>query len=92
MFGGKGFGYGSQLATLTNCSVDTNPSASCSPDTQLITQLAGGFWDKLYQGSYGQVRVGVQYSYTELTAFTGVGGQPKTNDSMIFTSFRYYPF
>ena len=92
VFGGKGFGYGSQLATLTNCSVDTNPSASCSPDTQLITQLAGGFWDKLYQGSYGQVRVGVQYSYTELTAFTGVGGQPKTNDSMIFTSFRYYPF
>ena len=20
------------------------------------------------------------------------GGQPKTNDSMVFTSFRYYPF
>jgi len=58
-----------------------------------MTQLAGGFWDKVYQGSYGQVRVGVQYSYTELTAFSGMtGGQPKTNDSMIFTSFRYYPF
>jgi hypothetical protein len=39
------------------------------------------------------VRVGLQYSYTELTAFSGAtGGQPKTNDSMVFTSFRYYPF
>jgi len=87
--GGKGFGYGSQLASLAAC---TTEGGACAPDTQLITQLAGGFWDKLYQGSYGSVRFGVQYSYTQLTAFTGVGGQPKTNDSMVFTSFRYYPF
>ncbi|HEX4181190.1 MAG TPA: hypothetical protein VHY32_10400 [Caulobacteraceae bacterium] len=84
------YGYGSPFANLSNCSVE---GASCSPDIQLMTQLAGGFWDKIYQGSYGQVRVGVQYSYTELTAFSGaIGGQPKTNDSMVFTSFRYYPF
>lgn len=90
LVGGKGFGYGSGLATLAACATE---GGTCTPDTQLITQLTGGLWDKVYQGSYGQVRVGLQYSYTELTAFTGAtGGQPKTNDSMVFTSFRYYPF
>jgi hypothetical protein len=88
--GANHYGYGSPFATLANCSVE---SASCTPDIQLMTQITGGFWDRIYQGSYGSVRVGLQYSYTELTAFSGAtGGQPKTNDSMVFTSFRYYPF
>jgi hypothetical protein len=87
---GKGFGYGSGLATLAACSTE---GGTCSPDIQLETQLSGGLWDKVYQGSYGSVRVGLQYSYTELTAFSGAAGvRPKTNDSMVFTSFRYYPF
>jgi hypothetical protein len=57
-----------------------------------MSQLTAGFWDKLYQGSFGSVRFGLQYSYTELTAFPGGGFAPKTSDNMIFTSFRYYPF
>ena len=66
---------------------------TCTADIKTQTQITGGLWDKIYTGSFGQVRVGLQYSYTELTAFAGAtGGAPKTNDSMIFTSFRYYPF
>jgi hypothetical protein len=58
-----------------------------------MTQITGGLWDKIYQGKFGSVRVGLQYSHTELTAFAGMtGGQPRTTDDMIFTSFRYYPF
>jgi hypothetical protein len=88
--GASHFGYGSPFATLANCNVE---GGSCTPDIQLMTQITGGLWDKIYQGSYGSVRLGLQYSYTELTAFSGAtGGQPKTNDSMVFTSFRYYPF
>jgi hypothetical protein len=84
------YGFGSPFANLSACNTE---GGACTPDIQLMTQIAGGFWDKVYQGSFGSVRVGVQYSYTELTAFSGaIGGQPKTNDSMIFTSFRYYPF
>jgi hypothetical protein len=92
------YGYGSPYATLANCAVE---GASCTADIHLMTQITGGFWDRIYQGSYGSVRIGVQYSYTTLTAFpggagspfvAGAGGSPKTNDSMIFTSFRYYPF
>lgn len=84
------YGFGAPNATLANCAVE---GATCSPDIKLMSQVTGGFWDKIYQGSYGSVRVGVQYSYTELTAFPGAGGiTPKTNENMIFTSFRYYPF
>jgi hypothetical protein len=84
------YGYGSPFATLANCHVE---GASCTPDIQLMTQISGGIWDRIYQGSYGSVRVGLQYSYTELNAFSGAtGGQPKATDNMFFTSFRYYPF
>ena len=88
--GASHLGSGNGFATLANCAVE---GASCTPDTQLMTQITGGFWDKIYNGSYGSVRFGVQYSFTQLYAFSGAtGGQPKTNDSMVFTSFRYYPF
>jgi len=84
------YGYGSPFATLAACSVE---GGTCSPDIRTETQFTGGLWDKVYQGGFGYVRVGLQYSYTELTAFSGAtGGAPKTNENMIFTSFRYYPF
>jgi len=88
--GANHYGFGSPFANLTACSVE---GGTCTPDIKTQTQITGGLWDKVYTGSFGQVRVGLQYSYTELTAFSGAtGGAPKTNDSMIFTSFRYYPF
>jgi hypothetical protein len=57
-------------------------------------------WDTAYSGDFGKVKIGLQYSYTYLKALPGqvqaagpvVLGQPHTNDQMIFTSFRYYPF
>jgi hypothetical protein len=94
-------GYGNPLATLSNCFVEL---ASCSPDTKQISQVTVGFWDKLWTGKFGQVRFGVQYSHTDLTAFPGVAGtntlgllptavvRPATSDDMVFTSFRYFPF
>ena len=46
----------------------------------------------LFQGKFGRIQWGVQYSYTERKAFEGVGGAPSANENMVFTSFRYYPF
>jgi hypothetical protein len=94
-------GYGNPNATLGNCFIE---GAACSPDTRQISQIAVGLWDKAYTGSFGQVRVGLQYSHTDLRAFPGVFGanalgiapglvvRPSTSDDMVFTSFRYYPF
>ncbi|MBN9588047.1 MAG: hypothetical protein J0G99_03475 [Alphaproteobacteria bacterium] len=65
---------------------------SCSPNLRAASQITGGFWWKLYNGKFGSFRYGMQYSYTHLTAFAGAGGKPQTDDSMIFTSLRYYPF
>jgi hypothetical protein len=95
------FGYGNDEATLGNCFVELG---SCTPNTQSVDQVTVGFWDKVWNGSFGQVRVGVQYSHTDLRAFSGVAGtntaglnptatvKPTTSDDMVFTSFRYYPF
>jgi hypothetical protein len=105
-------GYGNSFATLGDCFAEQAGNGSsvatasnCSPDTQRIDQFTVGFWDKAFSGSFGQVRVGLQFSHTWLTAFQGVaqtgntGGfapgtsvRPSTSDNMIFTSFRYYPF
>ena len=88
--GANHYGYGSPFATLSACSVE---GGTCSPDIRSETQFTGGLWDKVYQGGFGYIKVGLQYSYTELTAFPGAtGGAPKTNENMVFTSFRYYPF
>jgi hypothetical protein len=94
-------GYGNPFATLGNCYVELG---SCSPDTQSIDQITVGLWDKIWTGSFGQVRFGLQYSHTDLRAFQGLAGtntagfsptstvRPTTSDDMVFTSFRYYPF
>jgi len=90
--GGELFGYGNPAvsnATLAACAIE---GAACTPDTREIDQITAGFWDKAYTGKFGSVQIGVQYSHTNLTAFSSVGGvTPKTNDDMVFTSFRYYP-
>jgi hypothetical protein len=94
-------GYGNPNATLGNCYVELG---SCSPDTRSIDQVTIGFWDKIWTGSFGQVRFGVQYSHTDLRSFPGFAGtntagfapgevvKPTTSDDMVFTSLRYYPF
>ena len=87
---GAVYGFGAPTANLAGCATE---GATCSPNIRLMTQISAGLWDKVYQGKFGQVRVGLQYSYTDLTAFPGATGlQPKTHDDMIFTSVRYYPF
>ena len=83
------FGFGNPAAVLSGCSTE---GGTCNPNLRQIDQVAVGVWDKVYTGHFGQVRLGVEYSHTNLTAFDGVGGTPKTSDDMVFTSFRYYPF
>jgi hypothetical protein len=83
------------------CNVE---GGTCGGATHRIFQLTGGMWDKIYRGSYGEVRVGVQYSYTQRDLFAattnangiGTAAAPlvsaKANEQIVETSFRYYPF
>jgi hypothetical protein len=84
------FGFGNPAATFTAASCTTE-GGICVPNIRRVEQITSGLWYKPFTGSFGQIRVGLQYSHTKLTGFRGVGGfEPTTDDDMVFTSFRYY--
>ena len=87
-----GFGFGTLPGSNNaGCIVE---GGTCSAVTKSIEQITAGLWDKIYQGSFGRVQVGLQYSHTVKQAFpdAATGFAPKATEDMIFTSFRYYPF
>ena len=86
-----GGGYGIGLLSAINSGCDTL-GGTCAGNTRRIRQITGGFWDKIYSGSYGKAQVGIVYSYTQRQLFEGVGGEPQASQNMAFVSFRYYPF
>lgn len=70
--------------------------SSCTGDTRNIIEGTLGFWYRFYKGPMGAFQYGMQYSYVTRAAWSGTGstahptGAPSANDSMVFTSFRYY--
>lgn len=86
------FGYGNPLYDNRGCNTEASPAATCNGNTKEIRQITAGFYDTLYKGSFGAVKWGVQYSYTQRLAFEGVGGAPKTDDHIVMTQLRYLPF
>lgn len=70
--------------------------SGCTGDTRNIIEGTLGFWYRFYKGPKGAFQYGMQYSYVTRTAWSGTGsaahpsGAPAANDSMVFTSFRYY--
>lgn len=89
---GKLFGYGNLGYNNSGCDLLTGSSGTCVGNTQSLHQLVLGDWWKVYQGTIGNFQIGLQYSYTDRKAFTGVGGAPSTSVNMGFISFRYYPY
>ena len=86
-----GGGYGVGLTTANNSGCYTE-GGTCAGNTRRVAQITGGFWEKIYNGSFGRAQIGVQYSHTERELFDGVGGSPTAKQDMGFLSFRYYPF
>lgn len=94
--GSAPFGYGNPAFVNSGCNIEdfgTGAGAfACNGNTKLVRQITGGFWDDIYKGSFGRLAGGVQYSFTQKYGFEGIGGVPKQNESIFFTSLRYYPF
>ncbi len=82
-------GYG--WAGLNNTGCNTL-GGTCGAETQDLKQLIAGTWQNVYKGNFGRFVVGLQGTYEERDAFTGVGGQPTQNEAIVMTSIRYYPF
>lgn len=91
-YDGKAYGYGNPLYNNTSCETELGAAADCVANTKAITQGTIGAWWRFVHGPYGTMQVGPQYSYTKRSIFSGVGPTPKTDENMIFLSFRYYPF
>lgn len=79
------FGYGN------NVNAPNGPSLA-SPDLNKVSQETIGLWWAFYKGNYGAAKLGLQYSYTKNTGFQVGGVAPTTDDNMVFTSLRYFPF
>jgi hypothetical protein len=86
-------GYGSSLINNTSCDTELLATpAACSPTTSGDAEITVGDWYKFLQGPYGTMQVGLQYSYVRRYVFQGIGTTPKTDENMLFFSFRWYPF
>jgi hypothetical protein len=85
--GGKGVGYGS---SLNNNAGSSTYGGTVNGNVKRVSQVTIGEWWKFYQGNFGRMQAGLQYSYTNDKYFAAVGGAPNASDNMIFTSLRYY--
>ena len=99
---GSFIGYGAPGGfDNAGCNVE---GGTCTGQQHRVYQITGGFWDKLYKGAFGEVRVGAQYSFTQRELFAATAAangiataaapvtSARANNNTILTSFRYYPF
>jgi hypothetical protein len=49
-----------------------------------------GFWQDLYNGPWGRLVFGVELEYLKRESFDGIGGAVATDNTVGFTSIRYY--
>ena len=85
------YGIGLVSANDSGCEIE---GGTCAGNTRRVRQLTGGFWDRVYNGNFGRMQVGIQYSYTQRQLFYSAttGTAPQTSESMGLFSIRYYPF
>jgi hypothetical protein len=91
-------GYGNPGFSNLGCTITTPSSfagttpTNCIANNRRLEEITVGFWQNLYKGEYGRVAAGAQYEYIRRQAFAGIGGAPSTDDNIVMTSLRYYPF
>ena len=89
---GVNYGYGNPLNSNAGCDIEGS-TATCTGNNRMVRQITAGTWDTFYNGAYGQLRGGLQYSFTQRFAFSSLqGGAPHADESAVLTSIRYYPF
>ena len=86
---GTTFGYGDYGLNNATCDVG---GGACPAQTAHVWQVAAGFWDRIYEGGYGKMQVGLEDSVTERKAFSDSNGNaPHAYENMAMVSFRFYP-
>ena len=93
-------GFGNPTLNNTGCGIVTAASFTggvnnCAAVNKEVDMATVGFWQNIYKGSYGRMAAGLQYEYIVRKSFDtnpGLGGAVSTNDNVLLTSLRYYPF
>jgi hypothetical protein len=70
----------------------TGGVSNCAAVTKQVDHVTVGFWQNVYKGDYGRVAAGLQYEYIRRKSFDGVPGPVSTDDNIIMSSLRWYPF
>jgi hypothetical protein len=85
-------GYGSHLVNNTYCDVESAPSTApaCGAQNKNLYDVTGGFWYRIFKGSFGTLQYGAQYEYIRRITWAGVGGAPQGFDNVFLTSMRFY--
>jgi hypothetical protein len=92
------FGLGNPGFSNATCLITTpfsfagNTPADCIANNRRLSDVTVGFWQNVYKGDYGRVAFGAQYEYIKRKSFVGIGGDPSTDNNVVYTSVRYYPF
>ncbi|MFC3651108.1 hypothetical protein ACFONN_06115 [Dyella humi] len=91
---GLPLGYGAAALGYNNANCLVYGSATnCTGQTRSVKEQTIGLWWKFYQGKFGRVQFGTQFSHASRQLFTDAkGNAPTAADNMFFTSLRYYPF
>jgi hypothetical protein len=90
-------GFGVPTLLNSGCNIVTGASftggvSNCAAVNKETAEVTIGFWQNLYKGEYGRVATGLQYEYVRRKSFDGVPGPVSTDDNIVMSSLRYYPF
>lgn len=90
-YAGTPIGYGSPLADLSGCAVEDPGIQPCQAANATISQAQPGFWYRVITSDVGSVALGLSYSYTRRTVWSGANGvRPWGEEHTIMTTVRYY--
>ena len=93
--GSNHYGYGDPNVSNAGCFVY---GGTCTANTRDIMEATVGYWWQFYKGDFGSVRWGTQFEYIARNIWSGTnGGVGKsgggtTDDAILMTSIRFYPF
>jgi len=82
-------GYGSRLNNNSGCQLEVPGTQPCEAQNRTLWEVKPGYWYRFYKGRAGTVAMGMSYSYIQRSAWSGMGLQPRGNENMVMTSFRY---
>jgi hypothetical protein len=85
------YGYGNFGVDNSNCYEAGN--TSCYAQTSSTWQITPGVWHRVYDGNYGKMQLGLQYSWTRRNAFSDSNGvNPHGIENIALFTIRYTPF